>query len=111
MQEKETKKKKKKVRMKEMPTSIKGEGGKYITRTCCPWWKRGVTEAAARSWLAPLLDTACDRLAFVLGNLFDLAMERSFSSNSDYGRKGGPKKFVRRKEESRKKKKKTREKK
>ena len=55
--------------------------------------KRGVTEAAARSWLAPLLDTACDRLAFVLGNLFDLALERSCSSNSDYGRKGGPKKI------------------
>ena len=72
--------------------------------------ERGVTEAAARSWLAPLLDTACDRLAFVLGNLFDLALERSCNSNSDYGRKGGPKKFVRRKEESRKKKK-TREKK
>lgn len=51
---------------------------------------RGVTEAAAeiaraaaRSWLAPLLDTACDRLAFVLGNLFDLALERSWSSDSD----------------------------
>ena len=55
--------------------------------------KRGVTEAAARSWLAPLLDTACDRLAFVLGNLFDLALERSCSSNSNYGRKGGPKKI------------------
>ncbi|OAY78043.1 Dynamin-related protein 5A [Ananas comosus] len=45
---------------------------------------RGVTEAAAeiaraaaRAWLAPLLDTACDRLAFVLQSLFDLAMERN----------------------------------
>ncbi|KAK9085316.1 hypothetical protein Sjap_025727 [Stephania japonica] len=44
----------------------------------------GMTEAAAeiardaaKSWLAPLLDTACDRLAFVLGNLFDLAVERN----------------------------------
>ncbi|KAF5814833.1 putative dynamin GTPase [Helianthus annuus] len=43
---------------------------------------RGITEAAAeiarsvaRSWLAPLLDTACERLAFVLKHLFDLAME------------------------------------
>ncbi|CAK9138239.1 unnamed protein product [Ilex paraguariensis] len=36
-----------------------------------------VARAAARSWLAPLLDTACDRLAFVLGNLFDLAVERN----------------------------------
>lgn len=45
---------------------------------------RGVAEAAAeiartaaRSWLAPLLDTACDRLAFVLCNLFDIAIERN----------------------------------
>lgn len=45
---------------------------------------RGVSEAsaeiartAARSWLAPLLDTACDRLAFVLCNLFDIALERN----------------------------------
>ncbi|XP_076905564.1 dynamin-related protein 5A-like [Bidens hawaiensis] len=44
----------------------------------------GITEAAAeiarsaaRSWLAPLLDTACERLAFVLKNLFDLAIERN----------------------------------
>lgn len=51
---------------------------------------RGVTEAAAeiaraaaRSWLAPLLDTACDRLAFVLGNLFDLALERNRSRDSE----------------------------
>ncbi|KAM4103279.1 hypothetical protein ACJW30_06G067800 [Castanea mollissima] len=55
---------------------------------------RGVTEAAAeiaraaaRSWLAPLLDTACDRLAFVLGNLYDLALERNHSRDSEYGRK------------------------
>lgn len=51
---------------------------------------RGVTEAAAeiaraaaRSWLAPLLDTACDRLAFVLKNLFDLAIERNLHQDSD----------------------------
>lgn len=51
---------------------------------------RGITEAAAeiarsaaRSWLAPLLDTACDRLAFVLGNLFDLALERNRSNDSE----------------------------
>ncbi|KAL4293554.1 hypothetical protein S245_063149 [Arachis hypogaea] len=55
---------------------------------------RGITEAAAeiarsaaRSWLAPLLDTACDRLAFVLGNLFDLALERNRSNDSEYGSK------------------------
>lgn len=45
---------------------------------------RGVSEAAAeiartaaKLWLAPLLDTACDRLAFVLCNLFDIAIERN----------------------------------
>ncbi|XP_034677904.1 dynamin-related protein 5A [Vitis riparia] len=48
-----------------------------------------IARAAARSWLAPLLDTACDRLAFVLGNLFDLAVERSCSRDSDYGRQSG----------------------
>ncbi|XP_061370760.1 dynamin-related protein 5A [Gastrolobium bilobum] len=57
---------------------------------------RGVTEAAAeiaraaaKSWLAPLLDTACDRLAFVLGSLFDLALERNRSHDSEYGIKTG----------------------
>ncbi|KAI5571547.1 hypothetical protein BDE02_11G101300 [Populus trichocarpa] len=57
---------------------------------------RGVTEAAAeiaraasRSWLAPLLDTACDRLAFVLGNLFDLALERNHIRDSEYDKKNG----------------------
>ncbi|KAA8526824.1 hypothetical protein F0562_008947 [Nyssa sinensis] len=48
-----------------------------------------IARAAARSWLAPLLDTACDRLAFVLGNLFDLAVERNQRHDSDYGRKTG----------------------
>ncbi|MBA0792068.1 hypothetical protein Gohar_016595 [Gossypium harknessii] len=57
---------------------------------------RGVTEAAAeiartaaRSWLAPLLDTACDRLAFVLGNLFDIALERNRCLESEYGKNTG----------------------
>lgn len=36
-----------------------------------------IARAAAHAWLAPLLDTACDRLAFVLQSLFDLAVERS----------------------------------
>jgi hypothetical protein len=51
---------------------------------------RGVTEAAAeiaraaaKSWLAPLLDSACDRLAFVLGNLYDLALERNHSRDAE----------------------------
>lgn len=42
-----------------------------------------IARAAARSWLAPLLDTACDRLAFVLGNLFDLALERNRNRDSE----------------------------
>ncbi|ERN20483.1 dynamin-related protein 5A [Amborella trichopoda] len=50
----------------------------------------GIARAAARSWLAPLLDTACDRLAFVLRNLFDLAAERNrIHDLSDEGRKNG----------------------
>ncbi|KAF9610593.1 hypothetical protein IFM89_023387 [Coptis chinensis] len=47
-----------------------------------------IARAAARSWLAPLLDTACDRLAFVLGNLFDLSVERNRTRDSlNYGTK------------------------
>ncbi|XP_008812161.2 dynamin-related protein 5A [Phoenix dactylifera] len=56
----------------------------------------GVTEAAAeiarataRAWIAPLLDTACERLAFVLKSLFDLAIERNRSHDSNYGRMNG----------------------
>ncbi|CAL0310657.1 unnamed protein product [Lupinus luteus] len=48
-----------------------------------------IARAAAKSWLAPLLDTACDRLAFVLGSLFDLALERYLSHESEYGSKAG----------------------
>ncbi|PIA36634.1 hypothetical protein AQUCO_03300082v1 [Aquilegia coerulea] len=48
-----------------------------------------IARAAARSWLAPLLDTACDRLAYVLVNLFDLAIERNHSRDSlNYGKNG-----------------------
>ncbi|XP_062206853.1 dynamin-related protein 5A-like isoform X2 [Phragmites australis] len=43
-----------------------------------------IARAAARSWLAPLIDTACDRLAFVLQSLFDLAMERNRNHDSKY---------------------------
>ncbi|KAI3457452.1 hypothetical protein Pfo_014115 [Paulownia fortunei] len=57
---------------------------------------RGVTEAAAeiaraaaRSWLAPLLDTACDRLGFVLCNLFDIAIERNRHRHTGYGQQSG----------------------
>ncbi|XP_031106424.1 dynamin-related protein 5A-like [Ipomoea triloba] len=52
---------------------------------------RGVTDAAAeiaraaaRSWLSPLLDTACDRISFVLGNLFELAIERNRRCDSHW---------------------------
>lgn len=41
-----------------------------------------IARAAARSWFSPLLDTACDRLAFVLRGLFDLAVERNQSHDS-----------------------------
>lgn len=47
-------------------------GGRGLTEAAAE-----IARAAARSWLAPLLDTACDRLAFVLGGLFDLALERN----------------------------------
>ncbi|PIN03775.1 Vacuolar sorting protein VPS1, dynamin [Handroanthus impetiginosus] len=57
---------------------------------------RGITEAAAeiaraaaKSWLAPLLDTACDRLAFVLQNLFDIAIERNHHCHLGYGQQSG----------------------
>ncbi|XP_071689091.1 dynamin-related protein 5A-like [Rutidosis leptorrhynchoides] len=48
-----------------------------------------IARAAAKSWLAPLLDTACERLAFVLRNLFDLAMEKNQHHHFDYGTKTG----------------------
>ncbi|KAE8782635.1 dynamin-related protein 5A [Hordeum vulgare] len=41
-----------------------------------------IARAAARSWLAPLTETTCDRLAFVLQSLFDLAMERIRTDDS-----------------------------
>ncbi|KAI5420408.1 dynamin-related protein 5A [Lathyrus oleraceus] len=59
-------------------------GGRGLTEAAAE-----IARAAARSWLAPLLDTACDRLAFVLGNLFDLALERNRKHDSAYGIKMG----------------------
>lgn len=59
-------------------------GGKGITEAAAE-----IARAAARSWLAPLLDTACERLAFVLRNLFDLAMEKNQRHHFDYGKKSG----------------------
>ncbi|KAL2611519.1 hypothetical protein R1flu_023211 [Riccia fluitans] len=35
-----------------------------------------IARAAAKSWLSPLLDTACNRLGYILSGLFDLALER-----------------------------------
>ncbi|CAK9182999.1 unnamed protein product [Ilex paraguariensis] len=57
-------------------------GGRGITEAAAE-----IARAAARSWLAPLLDTACDRLAYVLGNLFDLAVERKHHCDLDCARK------------------------
>ncbi|XP_024627512.1 dynamin-related protein 5A isoform X2 [Medicago truncatula] len=59
-------------------------GGRGLTEAAAE-----IARAAARSWLAPLLDTACDRLAFVLGSLFDLALERNRRHDSAYGIKTG----------------------
>ncbi|KAJ1377080.1 P-loop containing nucleoside triphosphate hydrolase, partial [Sesbania bispinosa] len=59
-------------------------GGRGLTEAAAE-----IARAAARSWLAPLLDTACDRLAFVLGSLFDLSLERNRSHDSEYGIKTG----------------------
>ncbi|KAB2615903.1 dynamin-related protein 5A [Pyrus ussuriensis x Pyrus communis] len=59
-------------------------GGRAVTEAAAE-----IARSAARSWLAPLLDTACDRLAFVLGNLFDLAIERTHNRDSECGRKSG----------------------
>lgn len=42
-----------------------------------------IARAAARAWLAPLLDTACERLSFVLKSLFDLALVRNRSHDSE----------------------------
>ncbi|WVZ83099.1 hypothetical protein U9M48_030277 [Paspalum notatum var. saurae] len=49
----------------------------------------GLTEAAAQiareaaqAWLAPLCDTACDRIEFVLQSLFDVALARNRSRGS-----------------------------
>lgn len=53
-------------------------GGRGLTEAAAE-----IARAAAKSWLAPLLDTACDRLAFVLGSLFDLALERNRSHDSE----------------------------
>ncbi|KAL8223686.1 hypothetical protein R6Q57_019161 [Mikania cordata] len=59
-------------------------GGRGITEAAAE-----IARAAAKSWLAPLLDTACERLAFVLKNLFDLAMEKNQHHHFDYGKKTG----------------------
>ncbi|XP_076943792.1 dynamin-related protein 5A-like [Bidens hawaiensis] len=59
-------------------------GGRGITEAAAE-----IARAAAKSWLAPLLDTACERLAFVLKNLFDLAMEKNQHQHFDYEKKTG----------------------
>ncbi|KAL6535729.1 Dynamin-related protein 5A [Orobanche hederae] len=59
-------------------------GGKGVTEAAAE-----IARAAARSWLAPLLDTACDRLAFVLCNLFDIAIERNRHCQTGFGQQSG----------------------
>lgn len=48
-----------------------------------------IARAAARSWLAPLLDTAIERLSHVLKSLFDLAMERNRSHDTHFRKENG----------------------
>ncbi|XP_058095422.1 dynamin-related protein 5A [Magnolia sinica] len=62
-------------------------GGKGVTEAAAE-----IARAAARSWLSPLLDTACDRLAFVLKSLFNLAVERNHSHDSNCKELDGRKK-------------------
>ena len=41
-----------------------------------------IARAANRSWLALLIDTACDQFSFILQSLFDLAMEHNRNKDS-----------------------------
>ncbi|KAL6999524.1 Dynamin-related protein 5A [Sarracenia purpurea var. burkii] len=59
-------------------------GGRVVTEAAAE-----TARAAARSWLAPLLDTACDRLAFVLGNLFDISVKHKLFFSTADGRCAG----------------------
>ncbi|XP_010273938.1 PREDICTED: dynamin-related protein 5A-like [Nelumbo nucifera] len=62
--------------------AVKGGGGGVMEAAA------DIARATARSWLASLLETACDRLAFVLRNLFELAVERHRNrESSESGRK------------------------
>ncbi|MCO5553587.1 hypothetical protein L7F22_007116 [Adiantum nelumboides] len=47
----------------------------------------GIARAFTCSWLGPLLDTSCERLAYVLQNLFELVVERSHTQESCKGYK------------------------
>ncbi|XP_020265366.1 dynamin-related protein 5A [Asparagus officinalis] len=80
----------------ECPQVSREKVANILLAHACRGGGRGISEAAAeiaraaaRSWIAPLLDTAIERLSFVLKSLFDLAMERNRSHDSDYRRKNG----------------------
>lgn len=45
-----------------------------------------LAEASAKSLLGPLLDTVCDRLVFILRNLYKLAAERMRIQQSSRGK-------------------------
>jgi hypothetical protein len=45
-----------------------------------------LAKSAAQAWLSPLLDTVCERLVFILRNLYKLAAERILSEESSRGK-------------------------
>jgi hypothetical protein len=44
-----------------------------------------LAQSAARDWLGPLLDTACNRLVYVLRSLYRLALERVHIERASIG--------------------------
>jgi len=46
-----------------------------------------IARAANRSWLALLIDTACDQFSFILQSLFDLAMEHNRNKDSQFAKR------------------------
>ena len=45
-----------------------------------------LAKSAAQAWLSPLLDTVCERLVFILRNLYKLAAERILSEECSRGK-------------------------
>ncbi len=44
-----------------------------------------LAQSAAREWLGPLLDTACNRLVYVVRSLYRLALERVHIERASIG--------------------------